>query len=1290
MSFLRIFLLFCLLLPSVHGMSLPLGGHPVLPTAIQADGLTPLPEKSPSAGQSATVCPCTVSHGAFSMSLPFFSGPESAVSFFSYGIPLGSCANTGFEQSNHLILMLYEDTGSGEVSFIFIADLPNDGSGGTLEATLACMPNSAYVAVSDDAGELTGAPPTFTGNFVWDQCCTDGGVVGGLGCGYSFTFRIDDMTGIDVITLLYGDENNPVYVDLPASECDFIFHCGGEVCCATDIELDAVIEDALCSSSSEGTIDLTVSGDCLSNPDIVWSNGETTEDLAGLEAGTYTVTVTDASGCSAEESFNVGVAYSDPVPVIDGPSTVCEGGEIVLSVNGNYTAILWSTGATDFAIAVQTPGTYSVTVTNEGGCTGSASVLIDQYPAPYPEITGPTAICPGSTIFLDAGPGFSLYEWSSGGYNQTEPIQWPGAYEVVVTNAFGCTGTDWVEIFELPLPDPFIYGPDRICTGQSALLEVDDLFVAYQWTTGDTVAQTTISQSGTYAVTVSNAEGCTAVAQWTVEEGSAQPPVVSGDSLFCAGDSVLLSLSGGIAGWVWSTGDSTLQILVGDPGAYFVASVDSSGCRDTVTYQVDTFPTPMVQIAGPMALCAGDTVMLTTGPGFTGHLWSNGETSPSVPVSIGGPVWVMVTDSNGCQARDTVSVVLWLSDTVQLSLSSCHPQDTGLTVTVLTGLNGCDSVVIRVIRLQAGDTSLIQLTSCHPPDTGVFQVLLTNQFGCDSLVVTEISFLEADTVMLTTSTCDASQAGWDTLLLSNQAGCDSIVLIETILRDPDTLTLTGSTCDPSQADTTVWVGANQWGCDSTVITAIALLPSSREERWLSSCLPADTGIVVQTLANVHGCDSIIITTTLLLSEDSCQLQVDPVVMPGACAGDKGSILLQAASGAFPVWVIWTDSISGTVRDSIWLTSGIPFLLADLPPGTYYLHLEDAQQHIWTDTVAVPVPPPFLAQLLKIGTSGGYDLACAGDQSGALTWMPVSGGVPPFSTWWSTGQAADTLTGLGAGAYGLTITDASGCEIVLGDTLTEPPLMTAFPAIEQDPCDGVLPQMTSWPVAGGVGPYRFIANGDTLVPGLWPALVPGPTRLEVFDAAGCRWDTLIQVPGESIFTIELGPDMVLEAGSRVTLFPVVYPDTATIISLKWDPPLCPGCLTPLIRAQDSSFQVMLEAINAAGCTAKDALWVEVIVRRVFIPTAFSPDGDGINDLFAPFGDPEVEVVDFKVYDRWGNAVYRSGGFKLGDTDVGWDGSFRGRPVELDVFVYAMLFRWPDGQERLFKGDVLIMR
>lgn len=1192
-------------------------------------------------------CVCTVTRGNNTNNLPYFSAPASALSFYSYGIPLGSCANSGFEQSNQLLVLLYEDTNTGEVSFIMIADIANDGSGGTLKADIRCAPNGSNVVLSDDGGELTGAAPTFTANFVWDACCTDGGIIGGMGCGSSFTLDITQITGIDVITILYGDPANPNYVQLPASACPLIFNCEGTVCCENSFTVNGTVDKANCGSSADGAIDVEIEGDCLGTMEFEWSTGETTEDISGLEAGTYTVTVTDPNGCSKEETFTVGVEFNDPTPVIEGPSTFCEGENAILLVTGNYSSFLWSNGETGYNILVSEPGTYSVTVTNEGGCVGEASFTIVENPAPLTVITGPTEICPGGLIELDAGPGFSLYDWSNGGYTQTTLITDPGTYYVVVTNEFGCTVQASYEVMGLTAPVPFISGPSSLCAGQEGILEVQDDFLSYLWSTGDTVYQIIISKPGTYSVTVTNVEGCTGVATWEVQEGTGTPLVILGDTLRCPGDSSLLTTTVPFDAYLWSNGDTTQQVLVPAPGSYTLIVVDINGCRDTATFQVDTLPAVMPEISGKQVICQGESTQLSVS-GYPIVNWSNGQSGPMITVSGPATLTVMVQDSNGCMGSDTITV-----------------------------------------KWNPVDSTYLSASSCDPSDVGTFFTTLSNQYGCDSVIVQQVSFQLGDTTLVTKNTCDAKQAGTQTLQLSNQFGCDSLVIITTTFIPSDTIVLKSTTCDPAQADTTILQLTNQGGCDSTVIVQVALLSSSSESYTFNSCNPADTGIVVQNLVNQFGCDSIVTWITLLVPEDSCVLKVNPEAVPGPCADDPGLIRLFAQAGTFPVQVSWRPLSGGATLNGNWAGPQSPFLIPGLSPGSYILELFDAKGKPWSDTLLLGAASPLTAQLGGSPTINGYDLACHGDATASLEVSNLSGGTPPVGFLWSTGAMGGLAAGLPAGAYAVTLTDANGCTLVLQDTLIEPAPLSAAWSVLQDPCDGLPSPVSQTTLAGGTPPYTLAMNGNPLTGSLWPDLPAGSSTMAIKDANGCEVDTTVLVQPEGIFSIDLGPDLFTEEGTLIKLLAQLLPDTTTLQAIQWSPALCPNCLNPAIRVKEP-VTVTVTAINTAGCQATDYILIEIDVRHVFIPNSFSPDFDGINDIFAPYGDPEVTVVDFQVFDRWGNAVYSGGGFQLGDPAHGWNGVFREKVMHVDVYAYAMVLRWPDGKEKLFKGDLQLIR
>ncbi len=1246
-------------------------------------------EATPEVAQSPSFCPCTISQDAFSTTLPFFSDNQSAFDFYSYGIPLGACANTGFEQSEHLILMLYEDTNTGEISFIFIADIANDPTGGTMDVTVSCLPNSATIVLEDDPGEFNGAPPTFTGQFVWSSCCTDGGIIGGLGCGYSFIFDIDNLSGIDVVTILYGSPANPIWINLPSSECPFIINCGGDVCCDNVLTLDAVIQNANCNNSTDGMIDLEVTAECIQDPTYLWSNGETTEDITDLAPGDYTVTVTEPNGCSEVETYSIGVEYMDPDPTIDGPTWYCEGDVIELSVSGNYTLYEWSTGETTSDIFISDPGTYWVTVTNEGGCVGMDSIIVEEYPAPVPMITGPTEICPGATIQLDAGPGYTLYEWSNGGYTQVITISDPGFYSVIVTDNFGCTGEAYWDVTELPAPEPFIFGPEQICAGQTILLEVDDVYSTYLWSTGSTIPQIEVTMPGTYTITVTNQEGCPGIGVWQVKESFAVPLVITGDTLSCPGDSTTLVAPPIYLDYFWSTLETTPSIQAIGPGTFELIVVDDFGCRDTADITLGLYPPIDPQIMGNTVICPNDSAVLSPGNGYATYLWSSGSQASSISVSSAGAFSVEVSDANGCIGTDTVVVIVNTTDTTHLFASSCHPQDTGLFQTLLTNQYGCDSITILSVSFELADTTHVSATSCDPQDQGVDIQVLSSQFGCDSVVVTNTTLLPSDTSMVQAYSCNPADAGQSIVHLDNQWGCDSMVVIQTTYIPADTLVLKSTSCDPMVADTSTTVLNNQFGCDSVIIQQIRLLPSSAKTLILFSCNPLDTGSISQTFTNQYGCDSLVTWKTKLVPLDSCILRVSPTILPGPCAGDPGQILLEADLGSFPVDVSWTLQGSGTPQMGTWANFFSSYLISDLADGTYILNLIDKEGHPWSDTVTIQSPDPLLVDLTSSATINGYDVACFGDQTAALQVNYLSGGTPPINALWSTGTTGISLSDLSAGAYTVTVTDDHGCTMILDKTLAEPQPFQVSWTLFQDPCDGLPPEVVNATVTGGITPLTWKVDGVDYPGQTWPPLTAGTVELAATDANGCLVDTLVQIEMESVFSVELGPNQLHEENKLIFLLAEIFPDSVAIGSIEWSPELCKDCLNPAFRVKETT-TITVTVTSLGGCTSTDAVLIELDRRDIYIPNSFSPNNDGLNDLFAPQGDPTVEVVDFGIFDRWGDEVYRSGGFQLGDPDVGWNGEIRSQPASIEVYVYVMVLRWPDGQERLYKGDLQLMR
>ncbi|RMD74002.1 MAG: gliding motility-associated C-terminal domain-containing protein [Bacteroidetes bacterium] len=143
----------------------------------------------------------------------------------------------------------------------------------------------------------------------------------------------------------------------------------------------------------------------------------------------------------------------------------------------------------------------------------------------------------------------------------------------------------------------------------------------------------------------------------------------------------------------------------------------------------------------------------------------------------------------------------------------------------------------------------------------------------------------------------------------------------------------------------------------------------------------------------------------------------------------------------------------------------------------------------------------------------------------------------------------------------------------------------------------------------------------------------------------------------------------------------------------DPPAegsCTDCAELLLRPLDTTL-VRLTVTDASGCTATARTVVPVEKDyRVFVPNAFSPNDDGFNDRFLPFGKQGTEVVRLQVFDRWGELVYDVREVPAGDYPSGWDGTFHGRPMPAGVYVWRALFRFLDGYEVEQSGDLLLLR
>ncbi len=447
-----------------------------------------------------------------------------------------------------------------------------------------------------------------------------------------------------------------------------------------------------------------------------WSTGSATQTISPSTSGEYVVTVTDSHGCNTADSVHVSfVAY--PVVSLGNDTTVCAGQNVLLNAGNAGSTYVWSTGAITQSITVNSAGSYSVTATNSGICSGTGSRVITTIPLPVVNLGNDTALCAGMPITLNAGnPGLSFH-WSNNANTETINPTTTNNYSVTVTDPNNCKGIDSIQVTFVPYPVVNLGRDTPLCAGNTIVLNATNPGDVYNWSTGASTQTISVNTAGTFSVTVSD-QMCNDTD--TIVITIVPLPIVNigDDTTLCAGQPMSLDAGNPACTYLWSNDQTTQIIFPVYTGNYSVTVSNWDKCKNSDTAHVTFIPYPHINFGPDRNICSNATLLLYGGNPATSYLWSDGSTNSTFLVTTGGLYYVQTTNQM-CVSRDSIILTTIIAPTVDLGpdIKICYGQDTSLNA---------QNVGLSYLWSTGENTQSIKITT-----SGNYWVQVTRE-GCSS------------------------------------------------------------------------------------------------------------------------------------------------------------------------------------------------------------------------------------------------------------------------------------------------------------------------------------------------------------------------------------------------------------------------------------------------------------------------------------------------------------------------------------------------------------------------------
>ncbi|MEM1217459.1 MAG: gliding motility-associated C-terminal domain-containing protein [Bacteroidota bacterium] len=1121
-----------------------------------------------------------------------------------------------------------------------------------------------------------------------------------------------------------------------------LFDEDGEICISNATIQGSVIgTDVTCSGDADGSFTVTASdgsvpynvtweelgSGAVQGPGVINTQGGTFT-ASNLLPGTYEVVVMDA-GPANSYIDTVVIAEGDAINVIFTETPpLCSGGlgaldaiivldSVIIPFPGPEYVFQWSTNEDGQSIAGIPSGLYSVTITDTvTGCFGTGTTFLPQPLAITANVTNlQDATCSGATdgeISIDVTGGTlfggGVYEifWptinggtTDLGTSSTVTGLADGFYDVIITDDNNCMDTSTIEVGaakELVLTATAVndISCNGICDGSI------DVSASTQGGTSNTYTfnwfgvpaipppgpvNTATSSSvgnlcvGSYTVVLTDDEGCETEVSFDLDE----PPLLEATLLDFTNEScsvgndgeATIGVTGGVFPYNYTWSDTQVDSIAVNlsAGPYTVTVEDANGCQDSVSVTISQPTPPTVDIFNDDNLdCSTDTdgsltvVATAGGAPITNYTWSNnvsGAGATTIDNLNPGTYFVTITAADGCEIVDSAQVIApapLVIDSVT-TVSPLCPGDGGGTISIFT--SGGTGPFFYDWSLDVFDGISVAVIGGAPVVAGMYSVTITDANGCPP-VSTDIELLDPPTIEVDFSNIVAVSC------FENQ----------------------GVPCDGSATATAMF-------SDGTSGVFNFNWPSGE----------SDLGVVSSTAFQL--CQD---EQTLTVSDGTCNVQVTVDIPAPAPLGPgnveditnvtcfgfaDGQATISASGGTAPYMYAWETGEMGPTE-------------TELGPGTYQVTVTDDNNCQYQNSVTITQPDPLVAMVDQ--ASSIDSVSCFGEADAVVVISPEGGNIPssPVVTYtWEAGLApsnSNTAVGVPAGTYGVTVTDILGCADTVSFTIYEPPpLEFVLADIEEILCPGGQTAITVDTAFGGNGFsgiwYSFsVDNATSQVLGTPINVFAGEHIITVFDLsdAACSADTTVFVPGPPPIILEYPETIIVELGDSVTIQPdiVQLPTPLNEDSVFWFPSTFLtfdfNLLEPEVRPFDSQLYT-IEAYDLNGCLITAEVFIEVDKNRnVYIPNIFTPDGDGINDWFQPYtGNGVASIPSFRIYDRWGELVYFATDLPSlnGETpDLAWDGTFNGKKLNSQVFVYLIEVEFEDGERLLYRGDISLMR